>query len=278
MHLLSTAFNSLFPVLLCLAVGSVCLWRYTRRAAPTFHSPEALLAVLLLAHPPLLLLLRFTVEREVAVAFTLTLFGSSLLVLRAVGPVFRLVLPPRRWRWLAGALVVLDATIAVSWSHLPPARGLVPGGLTASLVLGVEAAFIGLLLYWFWHAQQPGRLQLFLHAKTPPALALAQHAYDQQATDLVPTDAEFKAWLRTLPPSIRRVARRAGVGLLWALPRFRRFVLEARGQRCADFMAEHLSAAEFAHWVDVTYTHRRPGSGKGYQSSQPLDSRKYPST
>jgi hypothetical protein len=264
MHLLLTALNSPFPVLLCLAVGSFCLWRYTRRTAPAFHAPEALLAVLLLVHPPLLLLLRFSLEREVAFAFTLTLFGSSLLVLWAVRAVFRLVLPPRRWRWLARVLLLLDSTIAVSWSHLPPAKGLVSGGLTASLVIGVEAAFIGLLLYWFWHAQQPGRLQLFLHAKTPPALALAQHAYDQQAANLVPTDAEFKAWLRTLPPSIRRVARRAGARLLWALPLFRRFVLEARGLRYVDFMAEHLTAPEFAHWVDIMYAHRQPGAGMRY--------------
>jgi hypothetical protein len=277
MDLLSTAFNSRYPVLFFLVVGGFCLWRADCPTAPRFAASKALVAMLL-AQPPLLLLLRFSMERDAATTFSLIMFGSMMLLLRALNPALRVVLPPPRWHWLAGALLLLDLSIATSWSHLPPTLELLPGWLTAALVMGGEAGFTGLLLYWFWHVQPRASLRLFLHGEAPPALALAQHAYDQQASNLRPTDAEFRAWLRTLPLHVRRVARRGGAELMWALPVFRRFVLEARGQRCADFMAENLSAAEFTYWVDVTYTHRRPSSGKGCQSSQPLDSRKYPGT
>jgi hypothetical protein len=251
MALLSTAFDLRYLVLLCLVVGGFYRWQYTRPAA--FPAPGALLTVLLLAHPPVLLLIRFFLEREAALTFTLTLFCSSLLVQRAAGPAFRFVRPPVGWQWLTGGLLLLDAAIAVSWPHLPPATRLLPGWLATALIIGIAAGCLGLLLYWFWHAQQPGRLRWFLKAQSSPALALAQHAYDQQAADLQPTDAEFSAWLRTLPRSARKAAQRAGVGLMWDMPLFRRFVLEARGHRYADFMAEHLSEEEFMRWVDATY-------------------------
>jgi len=255
MNLLFTVFDSRYPVLLCLAVGGYYFWQSTRAAAP-FQASGALLALLLLAHPPVLLLIRFSMARAVALPFTLTLFGSSLLLLRAVSPAFRLILPPPRWHRLTGTLLVLDAVIAASWSYVPPATLLLPGWLTATLVLGAEAAFSGLLLYWFWHAQPPARLHWFLNPQVTPTLALAQHAYDQQAGHLQPTPAEFMAWLRTLPLPARQVARRGGVELMWTTPLFRRFVLEARGHRYVDFMAEHLSQAEFIRWVDATYASR----------------------
>jgi hypothetical protein len=251
MSLLSTAFDSRYPVLLCLVVGSGCLWQSTRNAA--FEAPGALLALLLLAHPPVLLLIRFSMQRDVAVPFTLTLFGSSLLVLRAVGPVFQLALPPPRWRWLTRALLLLDATIAIGWSYIPLDPRLLPGWSTAALVIGVEAGFAGLLLYWFWHAQQPSGLWSPPDARLSPPLVLAQRAYDQQAADLQPTAAEFEAWLRTLPSPAHLVAQQAGIKPMWAVPLFRRFVLELRGQRCVDFMAGCLDGEEFRRWVDATY-------------------------
>jgi len=41
---------------------------------------------------------------------------------------------------------------------------------------------------------------------------------------------------------------------MWTVPLFRRFVLEARGYRCVDFMAEHLAGKEFRRWVDAVHT------------------------
>lgn len=254
MSLLSLAFDSRYPVLLCLAVGGFCLWRYTRRSAPAFHAPGALLAVLLLVHPPLLLLIRFSMARDVALPFTLALFSSSLLLLHAVGPAFRLVLPPPRWGRLTGALLVLDAAIAAGWSYIPSATLLLPDWLTAVLVLGGEAGFMGLLLYWFWHAQRPGGPWSLSSTPLSPVLALAQQAYDQQAADFQPTKAEFEAWLRTLRPPAQRLAQQAGMKAMWTVPLFRRFVLEARGYRCVDFMAEHLAGKEFRRWVDAVHT------------------------
>lgn len=255
MPLLSAVFDSCYPVLLCLAVGGCCYWQSTHTTT-TSNAPVALLALLLLAHPPVLLLIRLSMVRDVALPFTLTLFGSSLLMLRAVGPALRLVLPPPRWRRLTGALLLLDAAIAAGWAYIPPAPLLLPGWLTAALVTGVEAGLAGLLLYWLWYAQQPARLRWSLNPRVSPALTLAQHAFDRQAAHWQPTPAEFRAWLETLPAPAQQVARQGGAELMWATPLFRRFVLEARGHRCVDFMAEHLSEAEFIRWVDATYTHQ----------------------
>jgi hypothetical protein len=192
-------------------------------------------------------------QRDVAMPFTLTLFSSTLLVLRAVGPAFQLVVPPPRWRRLTGGLLVLDTAIAAGWSSLPPAPMLLSGWETAALVIGGEAGFIGGLLYWFWHAQQPSGRCSPLDARLSLPLALAQRAYDQQAAYLQPSTAEFESWLCTLPVPAQRLAQQAGMNLMWAVPQFRRFVLERRGHRCVDFMAECLDEETFRQWVDTTH-------------------------
>jgi len=218
----------------------------------------ALLAVLLLAQPPILLLIRFSMARDAAVPFMLALFSSLLLLLHAAGLPFRLVLPPPRWRQLTSILLLLDTGIAAVWSCIPPATLLLPGWLTAALVVGGEASSFGLLLYWFWHAQQLGGPLSRPGYPLSPALALAQHAYDQQAANFQPTEAEFETWVRTLPTPVQRLTRQAGLKAMWAMPLFRRFVLEARGHRCVDFMAEHLSGEDFRRWVDATLTPWQP--------------------
>lgn len=255
MHLLFAFFDSRYPGLLCLAVGGYYGWQ-SKRAA-TFYVSKALLALLLLTHPPALLLVRFSLEREVALPFALTLFGSSLLLLQAASTAFRPITPPPRWHWLLGALLLLDAVITTTWSSLvPPTLLLLPNWLTAALLLGLTTSFTSLLLYWFWHAQLPTRLAWLQPSPVSRTLARAQYAYEQQAAYWQPTPVEFDAWLRTLPPPAQQVARRAGIELMWTTPIFRRFVLEARGCRQVDFMADYLSAAEFRCWVDVTYTYR----------------------
>lgn len=248
MHWLLIAFDSPYPALLCLLLGSI-YFRQSTRALAAFQASGGLLALLLLLHPPVLLLVRVSMERDVALPFALTLFCLTLLALRSLGSTFRLAGPPPRWRLLTGALLVLDSAIVLGWSGLPLATPLLPGRLTAALVLGVEAGFAGLVLHWFWHAPGPGRLR-GLNQQAPPGFAPAQRAYEQQAAHWQPTPPEFRAWLQTLPVPARQVAQRAGAGLMWTTPLFRRYVLEARGHRYVTFMAEHLSEDEFIRWVD----------------------------
>jgi len=84
----------------------------------------------------------------------------------------------------------------------------------------------------------------------------AQRAYDALVEHLVPTVDELNDWLPTLrdvAPAELEELRALGPRANWSASpydeAFRHYVTERRRVLREDYMAEHLSAADFAEWV-----------------------------
>lgn len=84
-----------------------------------------------------------------------------------------------------------------------------------------------------------------------------QRAYDALVEHLVPTVDELNAWLPTLrdvAPAELEELRALGPRANWSAEPyawvFRHYVTEQRRVLREDYMADHLSAADFAEWVD----------------------------
>ena len=73
--------------------------------------------------------------------------------------------------------------------------------------------------------------------------------YHQFAAFTVPV-SEALDWHGTLPPKQQALLLKLDVQQWTLLPAFRRYALEARGCSMQAYMAEHLTPAQLAHWVD----------------------------
>ncbi|GAC1381752.1 MAG: hypothetical protein NVS3B25_33400 [Hymenobacter sp.] len=84
---------------------------------------------------------------------------------------------------------------------------------------------------------------------TPPyAITQAIQAYYDQAGALTLTATDFYHWLASLPAVRRAEVMKSRFSFLHQ-PDFLRYCLERRGHRLPDFLARHLSLADFAQWV-----------------------------
>ncbi|SFQ84168.1 hypothetical protein [Hymenobacter arizonensis] len=88
-------------------------------------------------------------------------------------------------------------------------------------------------------------------------IAKTQRAYLDLVEHLVPTSDELNDWLPTLrdvAPAHLEELRALGPRANWSAEPyalvFRHYVTERRRVLLEDYMAEHLSAADFAEWVD----------------------------
>lgn len=88
-------------------------------------------------------------------------------------------------------------------------------------------------------------------------IAKTQRAYLDLVERLVPTADELNDWLPTLrdvAPAQLDELRALGPRANWSAEPyalvFRHYVTERRRVLLEDYMAEHLSAADFAAWVD----------------------------
>lgn len=88
-------------------------------------------------------------------------------------------------------------------------------------------------------------------------IANTQRAYIDLVEHLVPTSDELNDWLPTLcdmAPAELEELRALGPRANWSAEPyagvFRHYVTERRRVLLEDYMAEHLSAADFAAWVD----------------------------
>jgi hypothetical protein len=88
-------------------------------------------------------------------------------------------------------------------------------------------------------------------------IANTQRAYLDLVEHLVPTSAELNDWLSTLcdvAPAQLNKLRVMGPRANWSAEPyalvFRHYVTERRRVLLEDYMAEHLSTADFAAWVD----------------------------
>ena len=86
-------------------------------------------------------------------------------------------------------------------------------------------------------------------------VANTHRAYNTLVEHLVPTSAELNDWLPTLRnvaparlEELRELGPRANWSGEYGWP-FRHFVTERRRVFIEEYMAEHLSAADFAEWV-----------------------------
>ncbi|HEX8504097.1 MAG TPA: hypothetical protein VF630_01920 [Hymenobacter sp.] len=79
-------------------------------------------------------------------------------------------------------------------------------------------------------------------------VAFVTYLYYREARHLVPTPADFAAWLASLPGAAR--ARAEGRGLVGARSSqaFKRFLLEKRGHCFTEFMAARLAPSVMAYW------------------------------
>ena len=86
-------------------------------------------------------------------------------------------------------------------------------------------------------------------------VANTQRAYNNLVEHLVPTSAELNDWLPTLrdvAPAHLEELRELGPRANWSgehAGQFRHYVTERRRVLIEEYMAEHLSAADFAEWV-----------------------------
>lgn len=82
-----------------------------------------------------------------------------------------------------------------------------------------------------------------------------QRAYNALVEHLVPTVDELNDWLPTLrdvAPAHLEALRELGPRAIWSgehAAQFRHYVTERRRVLIEEYMAEHLSAADFAEWV-----------------------------
>ena len=244
-HLLHSPFLGLLP----LAVVAWYGWKLARTPAPVSEAAGPLAALLGLGQLPVLLVLRLALPSPTA---------GTLGVLLLVGSVYaqhRLLLvlvrtpAPTRWPAVLLGLAVLNAgglLVLLPTSRL--AGGLPTWAGYLALAMGV-LALIGLLARAHRVAGPPPRVPRASTVASvgPLPIAAARRAYYRQAKGMIPGLVEYLSWFHTLPAAQRPAVRLAGITGAWKerpfRKSFRRYVLEHRGYRYVNFMAEHLDAA-----------------------------------
>lgn len=242
--------------LLLLGILAYYLRQLSRGLAPAFASTVHLVALLLLGQLPLLLVLRLALPRSEAGMLAVLLLGGSVYVLHRLMPVLARRPVPVRWRpWLLGLAVGNIAGIFATLVTVPPVLPAWTGHLALA---GGVAALVGLLGWAHWTAARVLPLPAFHRNSAPtifPTVAAAQRAYYRQAKLFTPGPLEYLRWFHLLPAASRSAARLAGPTGAWIDHRFRRsfrhFVLENRGHRYVDFLADHLDANQFMRWVNL---------------------------
>ena len=248
-------FSSPYLGLLLLGVVAYYRWKQGSRPTRSFSAVGPLVALLLLGQLLLLLILRLALPGPKASGLSLLLLGGSAYVIHRVYILLeRVPTPTSWWAWLP-CLIVIDAggLLTATAAHQPTL--LLPawaGGLTLALGVGALVS----VLVWAHQASVSQRVLPLLSVPAGPLpIAAARRAYYRQAKLLQPTLLEYIRWFNALPAAARTAARLAGPAGAWrerALRRsFRHFVLEQRGHRYVDFMAEHLEAEQFVRWVNL---------------------------
>lgn len=79
-------------------------------------------------------------------------------------------------------------------------------------------------------------------------VAFVTYLYYREARHLVPTPADFAAWLASLPGAARGRIEARGLAGARSSQAFKRFLLEQRGHSFTDFMAARLAPSVMAFW------------------------------
>ena len=217
-----------------------------------------LVALLVLGQLPILHVVRLALPGPEANGLGALLLGGSAYVLYRLLPLLARVAAPAAWRFLLLGLVALDGWVMTRIIATPRPPAALPGWVgDLSWSLGVVALVS--LLAWA-HRAAGARAEPPRPPSSPlPAghrtIAEARQAYYRQAKALTPGLVEYLRWFHTLPAAARPAARLAGPQGAWTDRQLRRsfrlFVLEHRGHRYVDFMAEHLDAEQFMRWVNL---------------------------
>lgn len=217
-----------------------------------------LVTLLLLSQLPLLWVVRLALPGPKADGLGVLLLGGSAYVLYRLLPLLARMAAPVAWRFLLLGLVALDGWLLAGHIVVTPPVTALPGWVGGmSWALGV-VALVSLLAWAHRSAgsrvEQP-RLQVPARPAGYLTIAEARKAYYRQAKVLTPGLVEYLRWFHTLPAANRPAARLAGPQGAWTDRQSRRsfqhFVLEHRGYRYVDFMAEHLDADKFKRWVNL---------------------------
>ncbi|HEX8329386.1 MAG TPA: hypothetical protein VF629_17755 [Hymenobacter sp.] len=79
-------------------------------------------------------------------------------------------------------------------------------------------------------------------------VAFVTYLYYREARHLIPTPADFAAWLASLPGAARGRMAARGLAAARTSQAFNRFLLEKRGHSFTDFMAARLKPSVLAFW------------------------------
>lgn len=80
--------------------------------------------------------------------------------------------------------------------------------------------------------------------------------YLQQALELKPTAEEFIGWVDTQPSAVRALLLVRGPAFCWESVSwsYQDYVLSQRGYSLHQYLANHLTEAEYLRWVDFVDT------------------------
>ena len=96
-----------------------------------------------------------------------------------------------------------------------------------------------------------------MNEQTRQNIHLASQAYFRLVASQIPTEAEMTGWLDTLHISqaVREELRLLGPVANWSAEpyssTYRTYVANHRSLHMVDYLAEHLSATDYAAWVEV---------------------------